>query len=111
MGEREDGKVGERFGVCVCVCVCVFVVQVQPPHCALILSQHAAIARARARAHTHTHTHTHTLESIVKEIATPRGWYRTYDKFVSGEAVNKELQARCLLARAHTHTTHLHTHT
>jgi hypothetical protein len=29
--------------------------------------------------------------------ATPRGWYRTYDKFVSGEAVNKELQASATL--------------
>jgi len=34
-----------------------------------------------------------TQESIVKEIATPRGWYRTYDRFVSGDAVSKELQA------------------
>ena len=34
-------------------------------------------------------------ESIVKEIATPRGWYRTYDKFVSGDSVHKELQSRC----------------
>lgn len=33
-------------------------------------------------------------ESIVKEIATPRGWYRTYDKFVSGDAINKQLQDR-----------------
>lgn len=39
-------------------------------------------------------TNIEVQESIVKEIATPRGWYRTYDKFVSGEAVNKELQAR-----------------
>jgi hypothetical protein len=31
--------------------------------------------------------------------ATPRGWYRTYDKFVRVEAVNKELQAI-----AYTHT-------
>ena len=33
-------------------------------------------------------------ESIVKEIATPRGWYRTYDKFVSGDNVNQQLQSR-----------------
>lgn len=32
----------------------------------------------------------------MKEIATPRGWYRTYDKFVSGDAINKELQSRWL---------------
>ena len=33
-------------------------------------------------------------ESIVKEIATPRGWYRTYDRFVAGEdTISKELQA------------------
>ncbi len=31
-------------------------------------------------------------QSIVKEIATPRGWYRTYDKFRNGEPVNKALQ-------------------
>jgi hypothetical protein len=35
--------------------------------------------------------------------ATPRGWYRTYGKFVSGEAINKELQAA-----AYTHTTSPH---
>lgn len=34
-----------------------------------------------------------TQESVVKEIATPRGWYRTYDRFVSGDGVSVELQA------------------
>lgn len=32
-------------------------------------------------------------ESVVKEIATPRGWYRTYDKFRNSDAVSAELQA------------------
>lgn len=32
-------------------------------------------------------------ESIVKEIATPRGWYRTYEKFTGGAELDKELQA------------------
>ena len=31
-------------------------------------------------------------ESIVKEIATPRGWYRTYEKFTGGAELDKELQ-------------------
>mgnify|MGYP001404639508 CR=1 FL=1 len=33
-------------------------------------------------------------ESIVKEIATPRGWYRTYEKFTGGAELDKELQAK-----------------